>query len=660
MGLLRRAPRDGVQMRSMYPQPFREELHPRATFWYRFLLGRPMDGIRWTNSTFWRSATEGEDHWWLRLAGWHRLLVRLAVSYALLLLVPVLTIAVLLDAHLFAAQVALAHVLLIAVPILLITELYFVREHGVRIPMRTEQEDEHGNRLRKLAWVYVREGRRTWEQELVRPVAAVAAEVLDVSHQRPARDWVHVPRDYAQPGGHPVEISLPARFTASEAKRKALLAAVKPRLGMMELEPTWHLAGRHPRLELAAPPAPPDKVLYADYAEMLAAATEEYRPVLGVVASGELMHAEMQGDSPHTALSAGSGAGKSKLTAAIVAQALHWGWHVVIMDWKVESHEWAKGLPGVTYVSNPDDIHDMCVRIGEEVDVRRNLAQEMRMRRPRMLVVREEWNITAEQLANYWAELRAQEMRMPPEEREFMPLRSPAITAMSKLDGAGRAFGMFDFLIAQRMSNRVFNGNTDARESFGLRLLARYTMQTWKMLTPLKYVKKPSVLGRWVAVVNDEAQQFQAILGSDDQWREFAQGGRPNPSSAFRELPPDQYPDGIAADGEHANGNDSHALGSPGVADTDVDLTLDDPRPLGVTSGDQMYASELLKLVDLSSRLAYLGVTEKVLQHWRDDDPEFPARRGGTTNRGYLYDLSEVTEYARRRRASEAASKVKG
>lgn len=658
----RKAPRDGVQSRQYYPQPMSEEKHPRLTFWYRFLLGRPMDGIRWTNSSFWRSATEGEDHWWLRLAGWHRLLIRLAVSYTVLLLIPALTLTGWLGAWVLTAQIALAH-LIAAVPLLLLTERYFQREHGIRLPLRIEVEEELSTDAEEIAkrgeaevrkrWrmVYVREGRRTWEEELVQPVALVAASVLDLNwHPGEARKWVDIPRDYMEPGGHPVEIALPRRFTASEAKKKALLAAVKPRLGMMELTDTWLLQGRHPRLQLAAPPAPPKLALFADYAGLLQA-TQEYHPYLGVVAGGELLAAEMVDDSPHIAESAGSGAGKSKMAAAAIAQALWWGWHVIILDWKQESHEWCKGLPGVTYVSDEQSLHEMCERIGQEVDVRKALSPEQREQRPRLLIVREEWNMTAALLSEYWMSMRS---TAEPEERRLMPARSPALTGLMKLVFAGRAFGMHDFLIAQRMSNRVFNGNTDLRENYQIRLLARYTQQTWKMLvgTGVRFIRKPTQMGRWVVVAGEEATVIQGILGTDAEWREFAQGGAPNPPYPFG-IDPARA--GIPAGHESVNGNDSHVATLPDPADGDIDLALGDRLGHDLAGPSQIEASEAIKLIDLSSRLSYLGVTHDALQMWRKRDPEFPEHIGGSANNGLLYDSREVTEYVRRRRASEAA-----
>lgn len=446
-----------------------------------------------------------------------------------------------------------------------------------------------------------------------------------------------------------MEILLPQKFSATEAKKKALLQGIKPKLGMMELREQWMLQGRHPRLLLSAPPAPPSIAPFSQY-RLLLEQSEEYRPFLGVAASGELLAAEMIGDSPHLAFSAGSGAGKSMLMRSLVAQMLSWGWCVVILDWKRESHEWARGLDGVRYASTPEEIHDMCIRVGEEVEERKEMEEEQRATLPRIFVVREEWNMTAALLAEYWAALRAS---AEPEERRTMPTRSPALSAIMKLDFAGRSFGMFDGLIAQRMSNRVFNGNTDIRENFGIRLLARYTVQTWKMLVPhLKYLPKPTQVGRWVVSVNDEATYIQAILISAEEARELARSGRPNPASPWA----------VAGASRRANVGtmQSRTLGdvlpdraTPGIADSPHSDYLE---------GEEVPV-KLRKLRDLVDAVDHLGFTLKDLQRaasgGAERDENFPGAEGGTQFKGYLYDQHKVLDWARKKRAGQAAEKVK-
>jgi hypothetical protein len=654
----RRAPREGVQIRQMYPEPWFITNRWWAWMLYRGLLGRPMDGVRWTNSTFWRAASEGEDHWWLRLAGWQRSMLRLAMLWSMLMLTALTVMWGLFGATELVLQLLLLH-LVGAAPVLLLLERRFQKEHGLRLPLRVEEleqltpeQEQELDRSgadvpvsRQWRMVWVREGRRTWREEVLEPVAAAAAAVLDVAW-RPgeAERWVDVPRQYMLPG-HPVEIMLPKSWSASEAKKKALLQAVKPRLGMLEVTEQWLLQGKHPKLLLSAPPAPPAIAHYATYREQLLQMTEQYRPVLGVVSSGELLQAEMVDDSPHIAVSAGSGAGKSVLLRTIVAQVLHWGWSVIMLDWKAESHEWAKGLPGVTYVTEIEALHDALVRIGEEVEIRKALPKEERLRRPRVLVVCEEWNMTSALLADYWSALRG---TAEPDEKRTMPTRSPALTGMQTLEFAGRSFGMFAALIAQRMSNRVFNGNVDRRENYMIRMLARYTTQTWKMLLPhLKYMKKPTALGRWVVAAGEEATYMQAILMSEEEARELATSGVAPAGSPFAL---GQQSEPVSAEQVEARTQGDQLR--PVVTSPNGDNPELDYRPAPVI---------LKKLSDISVTLEYLGITEGILRKAaRSDaqgDPSFPVARGGMPNTGYLYDLGEVTEWARRKRATEQAEK---
>lgn len=657
---------EAVTEHQTYPEPWL-----LGGFWYRALLGRPMDNVRWTNSTFFRSASTGEASAWLRLAGWHRALIRVVSTYLLMLTLP-LTLMLVIGGALTNTALMLIywHIVFVSGP-LLILDHYFRKEHGVRIPWRVrEQEhaelsDEQLERLsaveqeellsaERMVWrmLTVRPGRKEWEREVVEPLAAVVSSVLgDASPHRPgeARHWIDVPRDYMLPKGAPVEIQLPRSYSgAVEATNRKLVSAARSSLGMLEADAQWLLKGRNKRLLLSAPAAPPEIALFRDYEQQLLSMTEPYRPVLGVVASGELLAAEMIDDSPHIALSAGSGAGKSMLMRALIMQVLHWGWAVIILDYKVESHEWARGLPGVTYVTTIQGIHDMGVRLGEEVEIRKNLPKDERAMRPRTLIVREEWNMTAAKLMDYWQGLRAINMSLPMEEREVMGLKSPALRGFGDVTFAGRSFGLFDLLAAQRMSNRVFNGNTDLRENYMIRLLARYTVQTWKMLlSHIKYMRKPSQLGGWVVAAGDEATYIQGLLISEEEARAFSLAGAPNPMSAF------------------SSGNGLPVGQHDPVGATEY-RTLEDQLPEPATGGSRVALGSgqpdattvrLRKLADLVDNLKYLAVTDRTLREWRDSDPSFPEIKGGAPRSGWLYSEYEVHEFAKRKRASQAAER---
>jgi hypothetical protein len=214
------------------------------------------------------------------------------------------------------------------------------------------------------------------------------------------------------------------------------------------------------------------------------------------------------------------------------------------------------------------------------------------------------------------------------------------------LDFAGRAFGLFDFLAAQRMSNRVFNGNTDARENFMIRIMARYTPQTFRMLIPeVKPIRKPKELGRWLVWAQDEITHVQALLISDEEAREFALSGAPNATSPFST--------GEVLDETQRQGLDatrSRTLGDHVASDA-----------TGRNAGPAIEAQVLKPLRELAHDLEYLGITHNILRNAARDDrkneSKFPSPDGGNPTSGYLYDAKKVNTWARNKRATEAARK---
>jgi hypothetical protein len=630
-----------------YPTPWLLHVLHLGFVW-RLLLGRPLDNQIRTNATFWHPATAGYPSRWLRMAGWKRGLIRLAVLYVLLL-AAVVTAQTLLGHS--PAPVLLAHAVPSAAVLgpLLVARL--VRDYGFKIiyPALTWWRPRRGlPRLRLDAWLtYERQGRKTWERKYVRPLASSLAGVLSTTYQPTmARRWVTIPRDYREVTGSPVVIKLPSTFTgADEGVKKRLVGTVSARLGLRDPEVSWQLEGDAPRVLVSAPPVPPRLVEWADV-ERYYLASEEYRPFLGISGRGEALHAEMVSDSPHIALSAASGAGKSEMVKTIIMQALRWGWGVVILDWKEVSHEWAEGLDGVRIVRDIDAIHDMLVRLAEDLDIRKRSYREDRdlPGRAKVLVVYEEMNATSQLLTAYWADLRSTEP--DPEVRRSMPLRSPAVTAQGSLVFGGRQFGMHMLAMAQKFSNRVTQGNTDIRENFAIKLLARYSMSTVKMLAPdiKPFPRKPANLGGWVAVMGNDAVVFQAPLITDEQAREYASGGQANPSHPLTS----SYQPHLT----YQAGRDSE-LG---------DRFGHDPAPALAGSlalvGELLPAADVRKLSECVPDLSHLGITLDVLRNEVKRDPDFPKSYGGSANRGFTYDFGAVQEWARRRHARQRAERA--
>jgi hypothetical protein len=420
--------------------------------------------------------------------------------------------------------------------------------------------------------------------------------------------------------------------------------AISARLGLRDPEVQWELEGDKPRVLVSSPPLPPSRVTFEDVRTSMES-LPEYEILLGVAAKGKTLTAHLKGDSPHVAVSAGSGAGKSEMIKILIMLALRWGWGVVILDWKEVSQQWAEGLPGVTYVRDLADLHDACVRLGEEVDLRKAAHRKdpTMPGRANVLVVAEEMNVTAPLLSQYWSDLRS---TADPEEKRTMPLKSPALTALQSVNFGGRQFRMFLVFVAQRFSSRVTNGNADLRESFQIRLIARCSTQTQKMLAGhiRPFPKMGVEQGRWCAVIGQDAVVYQAPLITREEAREFALGGVENPSSPL---------------------TSTYRLATPNDPRMDHELgeslgnrpTVPSQRQ-GALEGEVLPPVDARKLSEMTDGLSHLGVTLDVLRHAsKDSTSGFPGVYGGSPNRGYTYDFQAVLDWARRRHAQRSAER---
>jgi len=619
-------------------------------FLFRLLAGRNLFGPRRTDATFLEPATRQLDpnapalHRWEMQRGLTRLLWRLAGGYLLLLLGALLILSlaeriVRLPWALRPGTLILIHCSVIL--ILCSAQLLRIRIRDYGMTLRVLRKDEEeGWRWEQV----VIPGRREWLEEKILPVSRSSAIILGTSiPDRKADQWVTVPKDYREPGGSPVEIRLPATFTGADQSVKTRLErSVAAKLGMKELTATWRTEGSNPSVLLSSPPEPPRIVSFADVEHFLRAQAE-WDFLYGIAGSGESFSISVTGDTPHGAVSSGSGGGKSELLKGIIAQAGHKGWFSVILDWKEESQEWAKGLPGVRYLTTVEGIHDMCIAVGEEIEYRKAHPDTPR---PRLLLVCEEWSITAPLLTEFWATLRG---TADPEERKTMPPRSPAITSVMKVIFAGRALGVFLQFVAIRFSARVTNGNADLRESFQVINMARYKPQTVKMLAPdvKPFPKKSKHPGRWVAVSGDEAVVYQGVLWSDEAAREWHQSGIEIPASPW-----------------------APRFGTSFAQQASTTSTLGDvlrldaagrSQDLPVLDGEVLAPVDARKLSEMVSALEPLGVTWNVLRNASRDgekgDPDFPPAFGGSPNKGYTYDFEQVKEWARRRYASQRVEK---
>jgi hypothetical protein len=296
-----------------------------------------------------------------------------------------------------------------------------------------------------------------------------------------------------------IELRTAVPFLTTE-QRSLVEAVIAAKIPAGELVKTWDQVGTQVTATWTVRRRPPARVGYADLAariEQLA----EWEFFLGLGVGGKPVTISLHEDSPHIAISAGSGAGKSVLAQLVAVQVLARGGSVVILDRK-GSHRWALGLPGVDYCTRPEEMHAALVRLATLADQRNADAfREEDGWDPgaRVLVIAEELNATFAQLRAWWEDVRV----------SGQPKIPPAVRAFRELLFMGRSAKINVLAVAQLLTAQT-TGGPESRENFGVRALARYTRNAWMMLVPEAAMPHASrTLGRWQIVVGGVATETQ-------------------------------------------------------------------------------------------------------------------------------------------------------
>ncbi|MFR9806454.1 hypothetical protein ACL02T_29820 [Pseudonocardia sp. RS010] len=580
----------------------------------RFIAGRPMSGERRTDATFWRNGRrqpleiEGETGKWSYLAGWRRAAIRLAgilaVTGLAYLVVPEL---VLVLACVFGA----------------LTLLW--GGYGAHRGVQT-----HGHRTRYLG-----------------PLHDALSGAVGQTATRPEQ-WIHVPPDFKSNPGADMRLDLPAKYDGSDGIANHVKTVVRNKLGLeSDTVFSFHTEGNEPYVTFREPVRPPAKVTYADILPLLSRA-KETAPIIGLAAGNKTVTVDLESDSPHVLVSAGSGAGKSVLLRAILSQGLAKGGYGIIFDVKKVSHMWANNLRNCEYHRTAEAIHDRLISLRSEVDRRNDLVERYADIDgntdhvdvgPRIWVMAEEMNATINRLNKYWREIK----------EKGDPNTSPAVEALLDLLFMGRQIKIHVVSVAQMASARTMGG-PEARENYATRCLSRYTMNAWRMLCPEVWPmpKKPKQLGRWQIVTAGVATETQVAFFTPREARELAQLGVPADSrDAFRSAPvaPSQ-PSHDRLDLGH------QAETVPGAP---VEPEVVDAGPAESQENDDVL--EGVRLVGLREAVDE-GIVEGIklanLRKQSQRDVHFPSVAGQRGSEK-LYDSDELGKWARNRRMANTA-----
>lgn len=497
--------------------------------------------------------------------------------------------------------------------------------------------------------------RRHW----VRPLHLALEGPLGLPDGVWPASYLHIPRDY--PTRTDVgRIDLPPSYVGTGGGQATISEIVKTKLGLSDVSVTFKLAGREPHLVIRQTPRPPAKVLYAD-AEVreLAEAAKESAPLIGLGPQRRPVSVDLDAESPHVLVSASTGGGKSVITRAMTAKVLNRGGLATILDFKMHSHKWARGLPNVHYCRHIGEIHDSLVELGEEGHRRNAIVDAWEGDEadapvgPRHVILLEEANATISKLKRYWTQTRGKND----------PKESPAIDALREVLFMGRAVRLNVLLVAQSATAAALGG-PEVRECFATRILARYTRNAWMMLVPEVQPVPRSTrhVGRAQVVLGGVATETQVVFLTPDEARAWATSGTvasfaPAPQDARPAAPEDARP--AAAVTRDETDDDSVYLGgwpSPSRDSGPVtphltllkggpDAPVIPPMP---TVPPTIPAQVQRYSLAAAARDGIVPMNADALRQAKRRDPEFPAGEDGT------WTADELVRWYRNRPTTKA------
>lgn len=356
-------------------------------------------------------------------------------------------------------------------------------------------------------------------RDVLTPIHKMLTPLVDQTPNVAPKQWIDVPKDYATNLSAKVTIQMPEGFAATAEHRRVIPPIVSARLGG-EWDGEFKMQNRHPILLMTRAPAPPDFVRIDDIrAEMLSA--PEYAPILGIGTHDQIHSVNLQTDSPHIALSMGTGGGKSTTVRGLSMQFVRNGSTVDIIDIAKMgvSHLWAKKVPAVSIWRTPETAHNALIRLEQEMLGRYDeifLDESREGDFQRRILIFEELNASLQMLKDYWKRVRTSDD----------PKDSPAIQSLARIIFAGRQGLINVIMIAQSLTARALGG-PELRENFAFRILARYSMNNWKMLAPEVWPapKSSNHIGRVQFVTGGQAFATQVLSTSNEEAADWALSG---------------------------------------------------------------------------------------------------------------------------------------
>lgn len=372
------------------------------------------------------------------------------------------------------------------------------------------------------SYVAGRRGVRAWQvrehrRRVVRPLHAALRGPLGLPAKDAGEKWLDVPRAYRDDPDAVVRLHLPDSFLGDDGTRRLIADTMRRRLGG-EWDAHWRLDEYPLSVELRQPPAPPAMVKFADALPIMARA-QRGKVFLGKGTRDEEIWLDLDAETPHVAMSMGTGGGKSSTLRVILSQlARGEAERVMILDPKQVSHRWARGIPGVDIYCAPDEWASAIAEFRTEMDRRYAEISEHGEERefPRWVLVVEEMNSMTALLRQWWAKTRDKDD----------PKNPPALDDLGFCLFMGRQAVMNVLAVLQQANARAMGGS-DFRDQFGCKILARFSPQVWNMLVGTYPRPKSSRHpGRAIVLIGDDEMRAQLAFFTEDEARAYALNDR--------------------------------------------------------------------------------------------------------------------------------------
>lgn len=565
----------------------------------RFVSGRAMDGVHRTDATFLHEGTRaltvtGRASRWAMLPGWKRAAVRVGTA-----------------ATVYGEVVA------------------FSAAPGATLALNAAVVTAAASWAGRWSWRRIR--RWSLDRNVVTPLWYALSPIYPDGARM--EDWLHVPIGYDTDKSAEIYLQFPLTWQGTAEQKRLAKDLVSRKLGG-QWDAHWHEIGQS-SLTLTHAPQPPSRVTFEEVLPIIRKLAQG-RVLLGLGSRNEPIIIDFDAETPHVALSIGTGGGKSSTLCLLAIQLLAQGATIEGIDPKRVSLNPLRGLPGIRIHRDIGAQWDAIAMLKAEMDQRYiQLDRDETMTFDRRVLFLEEQNAFYNDSKYYWEEIKD----------KGQPRTPPVYRDINDILNKGRQVGVNAVGVFQRM-DAAESGGGAARDQYGMKVLARFSPKAWKMLVDT-YPRPKSSNHRGRAIVADggEYKTVQLAIALDTS----SKAAKLSPAALNYVL-------------EATQGSTS--LGTPGMYYTPAQAPQDGTELSNLTASHSHSASGDLGKdgVNLTPTVRYnlneaaqagiVPMKYDALRKARSDDPDFP--EGTKINGVQRYtDVELITWYNNRTRTTQ-------